>query len=120
MHARLDSERTLPPAQHHPIGSRWDVSSGRGVSNTRGVARGVSSARGMDGAIPSPVRAMRCGLPGALSVIVKDPLRGPTPCGLNSTTIVQLVSGLTGDAAHVSFTTVKSSAFAPLGVTRAT
>jgi hypothetical protein len=40
--------------------------------------------------VPVPVRAMVCGLPVALSVMVAEPVRVPTVVGLNQIMIVQL------------------------------
>src|SRR2546425_2232068 len=47
--------------------------------------------RVMTGArIPAPVTATDCGLPGALSVMVIDPLREPAAVGGNATVMMQL------------------------------
>ena len=42
------------------------------------------------GAVPVPVRATSCGLPGSLSVMVSVPVRVPVWVGLNWTRILQL------------------------------
>src|SRR5579863_8609441 len=42
------------------------------------------------GAVPSPARLTVCGLPGALSVMVKVPVRLPEAVGTKLTSIVQL------------------------------
>jgi hypothetical protein len=42
-------------------------------------------------AAPIPLRLMLCGLPGALSLTVKLPLRAPASVGLNTTLMEQLV-----------------------------
>src|SRR5712664_3164275 len=71
-----------------------------------------------DGAVnlksqPVPVRDTVCGLPDALSVIVRVPVREPTAVGVNVTLIVQFapaanVPGLTGQALPPVLVSAKS------------
>ena len=53
------------------------------------------------GAVPVPVRLTVCGLPEALSVMLKVPVRVPDAVGVNVTLIVQLAPAAT-EPPHVS------------------
>ena len=57
----------------------------------------LAGARLTVGPTPVPVRVTVCGLPGALSVRVTAPLRGPGTVGVNVTLIVQVASAATLD-----------------------
>ena len=44
----------------------------------------------LEAAVPTPVKAMDCGLPGASSVTRRDPTREPEAAGVKVTLITQL------------------------------
>jgi hypothetical protein len=80
-------------------------------------ADGVTVTVGAASCVPVPESPTMCGLPLALSVIVKDELRNPATVGLKTTLTAQEVSGLSA-AEHV-FVSEKSPEAAMLCIVRA-
>jgi len=75
-----------------------------------GAALSVKSGAGL---VPVPVRLTICGLPPALSVMVKVPVRAPATVGVNVTLIMQFappasVAGLIGQAVAPVLVSAKS------------
>jgi hypothetical protein len=64
--------------------------------------------------IPVPARLMKCGLPGALSLTVTEPFRGPAAVGVKVTSMVQVAPGFTVPPEYGQEVSVVAGAKSPL------